>query len=291
MRQLIWALVLCLLTPLSAGAAVEHHRGDLVRFGASVHIPEQMLLDGSVVVIGGDAQVDCRVMDDVVVIGGGSRINGPVGGNVFTIGGRVVLEAKARIDGDVTGIGRGVEVHPGALVRGKTVDMGFSRFHRGRGWVAFYPYPGAFWRGMNAVAVAALAVLLGALFPGALDNVAGALSRQPGRSLLMGLLLAIAFVPGVLFLVLTIVGIPLIAVLVSGLVAAWMMGYAAVALLIGRRITGEGRLGMIVEILVGVVLLGLVRFLPVFGGLLGIAAVLFGLGAVLDTRFGTRPTN
>ena len=290
MGKLVWALVLCLLIALPA-AAVEHHRGDLVRFGGSVHVPEQMLLDGSVVVIGGSARVDGRVMEDVVVIGGGSRINGPVGGDVFAVGGLVVLEANARVDGDVTGIGRGVEIHPGALVRGKTVDMGMPHFYRWRGWLAFYPRPGFLWRGMNAAAVAALAVLLGALFPGALDNVAGAVGGQPGRSFLLGLVLALAFVPGALFLVLTIVGIPLIMVLAAGFVAAWMMGYAAVALLIGRRITGEGRLGMIVEILVGVVMLGLVRFLPVFGWLIGLAAALFGLGAVFDTRFGTRPAN
>jgi len=40
-----------------------------------------------------------------------------------------------------------------------------------------------------------------------------------------------------------------------------------------------------------VVMLGLVRFLPVFGWLIGLAAALFGLGAVFDTRFGTRPAN
>ncbi|MGI6035111.1 MAG: hypothetical protein ACOYCE_04845 [Limnochordia bacterium] len=291
MRQLVAALVVSLLIALPAAAAIEHQRGDLVRFGASVHIPEEMLVDGSVVVIGGTARVDGRVMQDVVAIGGGSWINGPVGGDVVAIGGRAVLEAKARVDGDVTGIGWGVEIHPDALVRGKTVDMGFPNFHWGRGRFTFYPRWGFLWHGMNVVAITALAVLLGALFPQALDNVAAAVGQQPGRSLLMGLLLALAFVPGMIFLILTIVGIPLIIVLFAVLVAAWMLGYSGVALFIGRRITGEGRLGMIVEVLVGVVLLSLVRFLPVFGWLLGLVAALFGLGAVLDTRFGTRPIN
>ena len=53
----------------------------------------------------------------------------------------------------------------------------------------------------------------------------GPLAASQAPPSCLALCLALAFVPGALFLVLTIVGIPLIMVLAAGFVAAWMMGY------------------------------------------------------------------
>ncbi|MGI6036747.1 MAG: bactofilin family protein [Limnochordia bacterium] len=289
LRRSLILLFLILLLAVPAGAAIEHRQGDLIRFGASVHIPQDLVVDGSVVVIGGSARVEGSVLGDVVVIGGSNMIDGPVAGDVVAVGGRVVLLSGARVDGDVTGIGGGIRLYPEARVRGKMNDVGiggldlnFRRFH--------FAWP--LWTGpfqvLPLLATIALALIVTALFPKAMHNISYALEVQPGRCALLGFLGLAAVMPATILLILTIIGIPLVFLLISGLFLAWVIGYLAIALFIGSRITGEAQVAPMAQILIGIILLNLLRYVPILGWFGGILIGIFGIGAMLNSRFGTQ---
>jgi hypothetical protein len=77
----------------------------------------------------------------------------------------------------------------------------------------------------------------------------------------------------------TIVGIPLGLVLLAALGLIYAIGYSAAAWIVGRRILREPT-AWILAFLVGWGILRVLALVPILGGLVGFAAVVFGLGAL-----------
>jgi hypothetical protein len=84
---------------------------------------------------------------------------------------------------------------------------------------------------------------------------------------------------GVIALV-TIVGIPLGLGLLAALILIYAIGYTASAWILGRRIVHEPT-GWLLAFLAGWAILRVAALVPVLGGLVWFAAVVFGLGALL----------
>lgn len=72
----------------------------------------------------------------------------------------------------------------------------------------------------------------------------------------------------------------------------WAFGGVGVKLAVGKKL-GEGMnrpfRSPVWAVVVGAILLGLVRHIPIVGGMLVSALVLFGFGAVIMTGFGADP--
>ena len=91
---------------------------------------------------------------------------------------------------------------------------------------------------------------------------------------------------GVIALV-TIVGIPLGLGLLAALLLIYAVGYVVSAWILGRRIVHEPT-GWIVAFLAGWAILRAAALVPILGGLVWFAAVVFGLGALLVAVWRTR---
>jgi hypothetical protein len=135
-----------------------------------------------------------------------------------------------------------------------------------------------------------LGFLLLTFFPRRVDAVAASLLANPGKSVLAGLLGLLAQPLLSLLLVVTLVGIPLLAIQVLGLGVAYLMGVTAVALLLGRAMPAALHRGSgILQLAVGLALLLLALAVPILGWLLWATMVMATFGAVLRTRFGQTP--
>ncbi|UNC91398.1 polymer-forming cytoskeletal protein [Candidatus Contubernalis alkaliaceticus] len=166
----------------------------------------------------------------------------------------------------------------------------------------FFPFytPFTGWTGRAAsrilgmVVIFALAALVHTLFPRNTKNIVQAVNQKTGPAILWGVLTVILAIPLVILLAITIIGIPLILVEFLLLAIAWLMGYTGVALWLGGRVlkssstVGANPLG---ELALGVLLLGIIGFIPVLGGLVGIGVFILAVGAALSTRFGTENLN
>lgn len=291
----------------------EHRRGDdRIRFGGSIDVEEGEVVTG-----------------DVVAIGGSIEINGHVTGDVVAVGGSLDLGPKAIVEGDAVAVGGNLDRAPGARVDGEVQEVSIARGLGGLKWggaspkevgrEVWRPFSSVFSLLSTLVRLGALCLLAALVLLFGRDYVARVGERavaEPLKAGAIGLLAQALFVPvlvvTIVFLAVTIIGIPLLllvpfAVLVLMVFA--LAGFTAVASHVGEwcatRLgwTGYGPYAMTIG---GIVLMALPLILAKLVGLgggplwlmsYGLSALGFlaeyvawtiGMGAVALSRFSPR---
>ena len=330
---LLILLLIALLIPVAAAQAQGPGPGDKIVFGGSFVLRSGEIIDGDLAVFGGNVrtEADSVVEGDVAIFGGTGELNGRVNGDIAVFGGVVNIGADAVVRGDVVSLGGVVNRHPDAVVRGDVVDgvqigpgpapnieiPGLPPLvvpnnvrqpeQPGVGPGEFLGFLGVYFlRMLRAVMItailAALGVILAAVFPEPTQRVGRTAGDNAFLSFGAGCLTSVLAVPAILILAITICLLPLAAVLAAALVAAGVFGWLALGWWLGKRLLttlGSENPALITETVVGVAALTLVwqlpSAIPFVGGLLswliGVIAGSIGLGAVLLTRFGARDYN
>jgi hypothetical protein len=202
-----------------------------------------------------------------------------IGADVVSVGGKLVLDEGARIDGQQTAVDL-----PGL---GGLLSMAGSR-----PWSApATPLPIRIGHAIAQFAMFfALGLLLLVITPRRVEAVGRSLTSSPSKALLTGFLGMLALPVLALLLVVTVVGIPLVAVLILAIVAGAVLGFTALAQQLGERLPLGTRGGQVLRLAIGTALLVIATKIPFLGVLVWIAGWLFIFGAVLRTRFGQEPT-
>lgn len=250
----------------------------------------------NIVKIASDVKVERgTTVNDIVVIDGKVDVSGRVDGNIVVIGGALKLSPSASVGQEIVLIGAGIDMDPSAVISGKITEINMpssvpllsslSSLFNG-GWIVA-------WAAISIMALLGflgLAVIAAALAPGHMGIVVKALEKSFASMFLWGILGA--FLAG-LFLVLlaiTIVGIVLIPIAIVVITLAWIVGYIASAIFIGKNVRAYYKKGPqpFIDAVLGMALLFLAGFLPVLGPFVIKPIFLFaGFGAVFTTRFGT----
>lgn len=241
----------------------------------------------------GDTVIDEPTGGSVQVLGGSVRVRNVVAGDLLVVGGDVTFEGEGRVAGNL--------VHAGGAVVGAADRVGGQT------------YPFASMEGA-AASLTRSAVMLTLLLAWLL--VAVLLTLAAGREVryssteirasalhcfVLGLVAFTSFIlTAVMFsyLVPYFVGIPLLVALGVFAILAKVYGMIAVFHAVGTLVAGartreqlasrrwlRGDLAMVV---VGLLLLGALRMIPVVGPIIWSAASIFGVGVALATRFGRR---
>ena len=274
--------------------------------GARIQSGAQVLRD--VVSFGGDVALEenVRVGNDIVVFGGDVQIAGQVGDEVVVFGGRVTLEPTAAVGRNVLLMGGFLDKKEGAVVRGnieRHTDFPAPRFGWNGGLPMFMPFSTSwnFWDNVfygffknlvNTLALAALGALVLVFLPTQLKQVATVAEYSAAPSLGVGCLTWLVVPPLIILFIITCLGIPLSLVLAIALIAAIALGWIAISVIIGDKLLNALKAKNIVPILamiVGVLALWLITSLPILGALIWLFIATLALGAVVLTRFGTRP--
>ncbi len=244
----------------------------------------------NLITIGKDLEVEEGTAAEVAIaLGGNVIVQGSVHGSVVAVAGAVYLGHASVVEGDIVCIGGPVVQEEGARVRGEitVVDTGSmgslvnrlrdiripgvevpDRIFSALGWLAAV--------GFIFIALAAAAVM-----PAAIGAVSSEVEHHTLRALAMGVLGTVLAVPVTLVLVATVVGILLIPLFALCMGCAFLMGYIAVAQLIGKRLSiAVNRPGrpMVLETLMGALVLFVIGFVPVAGFLAKAAATFLGFG-------------
>ena len=134
-------------------------------------------------------------------------------------------------------------------------------------------------------------MLAAVLAPRPLTSAASRAEESPGRSFVYGLVsLPVVFVLCVVLAV-SIVGIPLLLLLVPAYLALLFFGALVAAFYIGTRVlmvTGRYRVGNALAAVVGAIILAATTLIPVLGNLLLYALSLLGTGAIILALFSRR---
>ncbi len=247
----------------------------------------------NVILTGQDAHVPPNTqVENVVVVGANARIGGRVLGEVVCVGGSVYLDSTAVVDGTAVAIGGTVERSPGAQVYGEQVSVGLGSL--GQLWPRIGPFGFNRWQHSFAFGRLLEVVFLGCivswLFQQPVERIASAINLNPAKATLFGLLAYLAVIPLTILFIITILGIPLVPILWLLVFVARFMGQVALGLLAGRWLAPFLKLEAadMALALLGLVVLALISFLPVIGGLASLFYGLVGFGAAIWSRLGTQ---
>ena len=278
--------------------------GDLVSIGGSVHIPG--LVKGDVAGVGGPVVISGKVEGDVASMGGSVELSGAgeVDGDISALGGSVVKGVKAVHKGEV----RSFDMRAMRTVLPRVLRM--ARYTAGdheRG-VGPWLIGGLVGLGLlvffSMLATGAILLLLPAVFfPKNVENAAAVISGDMWRACGIGALMVVGFFPGLLVMVVSVLGIPLVPFALMLYAAAGVLGLSAFSVVLqGRFFEGikkNSPAGLLGKVAVGyAIMAGLLFFgklIPFIGGILSLIGFMLlsfgsmlGLGAAWMTRMGNR---
>jgi hypothetical protein len=292
----------------------------LVVFGGNVTTKNSSTIKGDLVVFGGNAEVGGQITGNIVVLGGNANLTetAVVNGDMVYMGGSATISEGARIEGDVvnpfgpegfkTEFGRypGEDstvppVPPVPPIPSVQVESGFSSVaHR-----AISAIEELVWTITVLIALVAVSWLVAAFMPEQMGVVGETIIKSAPLSFGVGFLTTVvSIIVGIpLLITICLAFAPILAWLVMGI--AMLFGWLVIGQLVGERLleaTGRAYPNFITSTVVGTLVLTVVVKMPVLswipclgfifglvGGLLGLVVGLTGLGAVILTRFGTRP--
>ena len=144
-----------------------------------------------------------------------------------------------------------------------------------------------------SIIVSLIAIFLIVLIaPERVERMSEALEPRWPASLGFGILGYAVFIILAIILAITLIGIPLAVLLGLAVWVLGLMGTAAIMMALGRRVgLGTGLIGPEPSVLscvfVGFLVVALVRFIPVVGGLAWLLLSVIGLGLALVTKVGS----
>jgi len=263
--------------------------------------------------VGGDLMAGCgrmniastaRIGGDLVFGADIVRIDGPIEGNIRGggrevtisngVNGNVELEVEsltilstANIGGDLNYTSEEeADIQSGAQITGATTH---KLPEAKKDWAKVFPFViffGVLAKVLSFLMALVAGVVIIFLAPRRLTSIAEAIGTRPGPSAGWGALIVFVAPIAAVLVCLTIIGIPvgLIALALYGI--ALYLAQIPVGLFIGRWIIGrfrvvEGKAIMVGALAIGLAILKLLSLIPYFGFVVGLAVVIFGLGAVV----------
>ncbi|MDI6776962.1 MAG: hypothetical protein QMD03_06950 [Syntrophales bacterium] len=250
----------------------------------------------NIVEIGNDVTIEEGIrVRNAVAIGGQVTVFGVVERHVVAIGGSVVLMKTAVVGGNVVSLGGVIVRGRGAEVRGHLIELNLSDISAAISTALNKNWEG--WSWIFAIislsfflAILILALLIARLFPVPIHVVSLSIRENTFNVTLAGLLVLVSIVPLALLLAVSVVGIILIPLEMLLVVCAALVGFIAVARLVGGKMLTILKIhdkGLVQETLWGLVILWLIGWLPYLGWMVKVIAIVLGMGGVLITRFGT----
>jgi cytoskeletal protein CcmA (bactofilin family) len=261
---------------------------DVVVAGGTLELLPDATIGRDLVVGAGTATVAGRVGRDLMAGVGTLDLRGRVERNVRAEVTNLHLESGAAVGGNLEyASDNAAQIDSGATVSG-TVKHSPARFARQPspaeravdtfvGWIR------------QLVGLFALGVVLLLLFGAFSLRASEAIRRAPLASLGTGV--AVLFGVPIVALFVFVLGLlvggwPLSLAALAVLAIASAVGYVLTAFFLGRtafRLLGRAEVHPLMALLVGLVVLTAVGLIPILGGLIGLAAAVFGLGALTLT--------
>jgi hypothetical protein len=274
--RLFLAVLLAVFTitaaaPVAGAQAEDDEPDNIVVLTGRAEVREGETVD-NVFIADGPVVVDGTVRDALVALNGDVLVRGTAREDVVAVDGRVVVADGGRIEGDVVSRHRPVVEGDGRL------DGSWERWNP-RAWSRAASVVGwlAVWLAFT-VSTLILGLVLWLLAPRAATAVDAA-ARGIGPVILWGLVLLIGLPIVAIVAMVTLVGLPLGLGLLFALGLIYGIGYTAGAWILGRRVAS--RASPIPAFLAGWGILRVIALVPVLGGLVGLAAVVVGLGAIV----------
>jgi hypothetical protein len=274
-------------------------QGQGVVFKKDVIVEEDETQD-NIISWGGEIQIKGRVTDSVINFGGTIIIAGKVEKTVVGFGSDIILESTAKIQGDVLSLGGTLDKSPGAIIEGDTVYFSTSdevaKFLKD-GFVGVFGFSLlpilVIFKLITLVIWFILAIILVAIFPKQISFASNQIRTSFWPIFGTGILSIIIFTGLIIFsvfLCFILIGIPILLALIAIGVVIKIFGRVVVFYFLGdwifKAFGGKQASGLL-AVLLGLLLFGVLGFIPIIGSLFSFVLSIIGWGVVIRTKFGS----
>lgn len=301
-------VIIACASPTTVFAASQ--QDDRTIFGETYTLESGRTLNGNLNVFGGLVTIeeDATVNGNMFVLGGLVTIDGTITGDLVVIGGMVTLEDDTLIRGNLFAPASYINQDENAIVEGERLEnwnmpwgeITMPRFSQwstsNRPDMMIVPTINRIGRTIALTLVlAGLGALLLLIMPNSTETMVKALVASPWQVLGYGALTAVVVLVASLILTITICLIPVAFLILLAFGLAILAGWLVLGYEIGRRILDgmfHTKWSPALTALFGNAILYLIasglNLIPCVGGVIEFIAVLFGLGTVIVTLFGTK---
>ena len=265
--------------------------GDLSASGFNVHLREGAAVGGNARLAAGTLTLDSPITGALAATGGSIEVNGTITGDAHLTAGTLKFGPNAKIGGTLTYLSsEPIEIAPTIVpperIHFERWDRGHGPMHPGmfRFWPAFL---GIFFGFVMSIAfLAVMAAVLLALTPSAFERLREVTIATPLRNLGIGLLALGAMFGLVPVSAMTLIGIPLIPLVLLAIVALWISGYLVGVYAVAWRLAGGVRAlpgtmpAQLSVVVIGLIVAASLNFIPFAGWLINFGLMLLGLGGI-----------
>lgn len=277
--------------------------GDLTAAGMSLHTSTDAVVSGNARLAGRTVIIDGPILGGLAAAGAEVILNAEVSGDVLVTAENITFGPDARIAGILTySTPEKLEIPERVIAADRVQFKAFEQTEMMRQahdmWRdRDYPTLPTFMALFSAFLVTlgfffVIGAVFLALLPKQVNRLQRSIEARPGLSLLAGVIgLSILFglVP---ISALTVVGLPLVPIVLIATVAVWTLAYVlgayALAMWAMRAFSAAADPSIMMRLLaliLGVTLVALLNFIPVFGWMANFALVLAGIGAMTTALF------
>ena len=264
--------------------------GDLLIGGGDVTIASTARVGGDLLIGAGTVRIDGLVEGDIKGGGGAVIIAGGVDGDVELSVDELTIASTADIQGNLTYTsGNKADIQSGARVGGTTSYEQVEPKESAKE----SPFAGIGGKVIAFLMTLVAGVIIILVAPKRLKTIADSIRSKPWASLGWGAVILFATPIAALVVCITVIGIPvgLITLVLYGITI--YLSQIFVGLFIGRWIIGyfrevDSKAILIGALASGLVILTLLKLIPYLGFWIGLAAVLFALGALVVAEVKSR---
>jgi hypothetical protein len=258
--------------------------GGVSAVGGNVEFGDTGVIEGSLVAAAGNVSVELPVGEGVRIAAGNVSLLNSVGGDVETAAGPVRLGPNADIAGNLIYLSDSeAQIHENATVSGEIERRMIEdreelrdRMLAGVGRVTIIA------RVISTLSALAVGLILIYLSPKFMLRTTNTLSSRPWLSLGIGFLAIILTPIAIVALLATIIGIPLALILLAIYMILLYLGKLFVIFWLGTKLLRERSAYLM--FVAGLAVYFIISLIPVIGGIVGILAMLFGIGSFLITK-------
>lgn len=251
--------------------------------GGKVRVTREAVIGGTATLAGGSIEVDGAIGKRLRAFGETIVINGTIGGDVELAGENLRIGPDARIGGRVEYRGsKDIELDPAAVVGGGVTEM-----QQDRRWLRKF--------GRGATIAGGITVSLGMVLIGALlilamprfsREAAAKIRQKPWTSAGLGCVMLLGVPFSIIFLLITVIGIPLAVLLAFGHIVLMLLGYLIAAIFVGDTVLEKVSVAKmdsawwrVLFMFLALVAIAIVKSLPFIGGVIVLLLFIAGIGA------------
>jgi hypothetical protein len=222
-----------------------------------------------------------QVVDDVVVVGADTTIWGTVNDSVIVFNGDLNLKASAKVNGFVLVVGGKIQQEQGAFISDEIINLSFDKATQNSLLIGGGLVIGTWLLQLTVTIILILLPLLTILILKQRIQPFMTHARQsPGRLMYIGFFSSLILIALTVLLLVTVIGIPLAILLLVLVMLAFIIGMAALSIIVGEKIQGTfGRSNWIIS-LTGLILMVSLMNIPLVGIILFLGILLFSIGVI-----------